>query len=127
MQKGGIVGSTVRLIFLIMVVVLTFLFVFDPVWNAYASNDCIIYQSEVISNLKSTIELVKKESGTASRGFDVAQCVECIWYNKHEGTLMVKYNVKTSLLSRVESDFVPYNVSTQFVNLGCNCNDCNIK
>lgn len=124
MHKGGVVGSVIRLIFLIMVVVLVFLIFFVPIWDSYASNDCVIYQSEVISNLKSTIELVKKKGGTAERGFDVAQCVKCMWYEKYSGTLMVNYAIKTSLIGHVESMIVPYNVSARFVNLGCNCDKC---
>jgi len=125
MRKGWAVGAVVRLIFIVLVVVLSFLLVFDPIWEAYGSNNCIIYQSEVISNLKSSIETAKETHGIISRGFDVAQCVECMWYNKHDGTLMVKYAVKSGLISPVSHQIVPYNISTQFVNLGCNCNDCN--
>jgi hypothetical protein len=125
MRKGWVVGAVVRLIFIVLVVVLSFVFIFDPIWEAHGYNECIIYQSEVISNLKSSIETVKKTGGTISRGFDVAQCVECIWYNRHDGTLMVNYAVKSSLISPIYHQIVPYNVSAQFINLGCNCNDCN--
>ena len=124
MNKGTIAGSVIRLIFLVSVVVLSFLLIFNPIWESYGSNDCVIYQSEVISVLRSSIETAKKTHKTISRGFDLAQCVDCIWYNKRDGQLMVKYAFKTSLIGHIDTMIVPYNVSSQFVNFGCYCDDC---
>lgn len=123
-MKGvwGIVGDFFLLVLGIVAVVLSL------TWIAHgtpiAQRECISTQSGEISDLKFKLEEVTKRGGAITYSFDVLNCAKCVWYNEEDEHLVVVYSVRRGFLTPEELMVKTYNISTHFVDIGCNCDSC---
>ncbi len=92
-----------------------------------AQHDCIAAQWGIVDNLRIKIGEASGKGVTIPHTFHVLDCVKCIWYNEDDEQLKVVFSVRRGYLSPEESMVKTYNISAQFVNIGCNCNDCDDK
>lgn len=83
--------------------------------------NCRSIQATIISNLRIKMGEASMRHTPISHPFEVLNCVKCIWYDTSDEELIVVYSVREKILGPEESMVDTYNLSTQFINMGCDC------
>lgn len=88
-------------------------------------HQCIAIQSAYITDLRYALEEADKKNIISPDfipfSFKVLDCVKCIWYDTNDEQLVVVYSVRKGFLKSEDLMEVPYNLSTRFLGIGCDC------
>lgn len=123
MNKGVSTDKIIGLIALLIIIISVYLS--SDFWiHGYVYNNCVLSQQPEINSLIRDITIIDQKGGYKYNLFVVANCVDCIWYDTSTSELKIKYSYKQHLISPIKSEVVPYPISAQFIDFGCNCEDC---
>jgi hypothetical protein len=121
----GVMGKFANL----LIYVLTFVMVAGVVvmvahGTPIAQSQCIITQSGEITNLMNKIKEADERGITIPHTFNTLDCLKCMWYDSNIDQLIVVYSTHRGFLGPEELMYDNYSISTNFVDIGCNCTDC---
>jgi len=123
MNKGISTDKIIGLIALIIFIVSIYAS-YDFWVHGHSYNNCILTQQPEVNSLVRDIASIDRTGGFKYNLFVVANCVDCIWYDTSTSELKIKYSYKEHLISPIRSEVISYPISAQFIDFGCNCEDC---
>jgi hypothetical protein len=123
-MKGVIEKFEDLVIYILIFVTVASVLVMIAHGTPIAQNQCIITQSGEINNLKNKIKEASERGINIPHRFTALGCLKCMWYDSNVDQLMVVYSTRSGFLSPEVLMYDNYSISTNFVDMGCNCIDC---